>query len=80
MDFTRYLTTLLSHQSLQRTHLQARRELVEFRIDVYRALGGSWVLTQPPRAQVRDRRPPLELSVDARTGQPVTPPGRERSQ
>ena len=47
MDFTRYLTTLLNHQQLQRTHLQARRALVEFRINLYRALGGGWELARP---------------------------------
>ncbi len=41
-DFTRYLTTLLSHQRLQRTFLQARLELVLSRIALYRALAGSW--------------------------------------
>ena len=46
-NFLRFLTTLLSHQRLQRTHLQARRELIQFRIDLYRALGGSWQMKQP---------------------------------
>jgi len=45
--FTRYLTTLFAHQRLQRTHLQALRELVHFRIDLYRALAGSWGLARP---------------------------------
>jgi len=46
-DFTRYLTTMLSHQRLQRTHLQARRQLVEYRISLYRALGGGWEMERP---------------------------------
>ena len=50
MDFTRYLTTLLSHQQLQRSHLQSRRDLVLFRIDLYRALAGGWELPRPPQA------------------------------
>jgi len=50
MDFIRYLTTLLAHQRLQRTHLQAQRALVQFRIDLYRALGGSWRMSPPPGA------------------------------
>ena len=46
--FLRFLTTLLSHQRLQRSHLQARRELIQHRISLYRALGGSWPM-KPPR-------------------------------
>ncbi|MFO7897965.1 MAG: TolC family protein [Planctomycetota bacterium] len=42
LDFTRYLTTLLEHQRLQRTVLQARRRRVQYRIDLYRALAQSW--------------------------------------
>lgn len=49
-DFTRYLTTLLSYQQLQRSHLQARRDLVLFRIDLYRALAGGWSLPRADRA------------------------------
>ena len=52
MDFTRYLTTLLGYQRLQRTYLQAQRELVEFRINLYRALGGSWELSAPTRRKM----------------------------
>ncbi|MBE3068781.1 MAG: TolC family protein, partial [Planctomycetes bacterium] len=37
LDYLRVLTALLSEQRLQRTRLQARRELVQFRIDLYRA-------------------------------------------
>jgi outer membrane protein TolC len=54
MDFTRYLTTLLSDQRLQRTYLQARRELILQRIALYRALAGGWPLPSPPRAQLSD--------------------------
>ena len=51
-DFTRYLTTLLSHQRLERTGLEAQRRLVEFRISLYRALGGSWDLSRPSRSHL----------------------------
>jgi len=51
-EFVRYLTALLSYQQLQRTHLQARRELVQFRINLYRALAGGWPLPRPDRAEV----------------------------
>jgi NodT family efflux transporter outer membrane factor (OMF) lipoprotein len=59
-DFTRYLTTLLSYQRLQRTYLRARRQRMEFRIDLYRALGTSVPLEPPdpldpePRSVVQD--------------------------
>lgn len=62
MDFLRLLTSLLSHQNLQRNHLRARRELVRFRINLYRALGGGWQLRQPQdkaRAGHRASRPPM---------------------
>ena len=52
MDFTRYLTTLLSHQQLQRKYIMAKRDLILYRIDLYRALAGSWELPRPPRAKV----------------------------
>ena len=42
MEFLRFLTTLLSHQSLERSHLKARRELIEYRINLCRALAGGW--------------------------------------
>ena len=46
-EFIRFLTAQLSHQNLQRSYLQARRERMELRIDLYRALGGSWPLSRP---------------------------------
>jgi NodT family efflux transporter outer membrane factor (OMF) lipoprotein len=42
VDYQRVLDALLSYQRLQRTRLTALRELFEFRIDLYRALGGGW--------------------------------------
>jgi len=44
IDYLRVLDALESHQRLQRTHLLARRQLIGFRINLYRALGGSWPL------------------------------------
>ena len=41
VDYLRTLATLESHQRLQRTYLLARRELIEIRIGLYRALAGS---------------------------------------
>ena len=52
VDFTRYLTTLLGHQNLQRKTLQAAGRLVQYRINLYRALAGSWQLPRPPQARV----------------------------
>ncbi len=46
MDFTRYIVTLKSHQQLQRQLFQAQLSLVSYRIDLYRALAGSWM---PPK-------------------------------
>ena len=56
MDFTRYLTTLLAHQRLQRTHLQAQRQRVDYRIDLYRALAGSWAMSHPSQVKVHGPR------------------------
>ncbi len=47
MEFTRFLTTQLSHQQLQRTHLTARRELLDRRIALHRALGWRGDLPAP---------------------------------
>ncbi|MHC5039437.1 MAG: efflux transporter outer membrane subunit [Planctomycetota bacterium] len=47
VDFTRFLSTVLGHQRLERSHLQARRDLILYRIRLYRSLGGSWDLAQP---------------------------------
>ena len=47
LDYLRVLTALQNEQRLQRNQLQARRELIEFRIGLYRALGGGWDLTRP---------------------------------
>ena len=46
------LTALQSHQRLQRSRLQAQRELVEFRISLYRALGGGWAMHRPELLRV----------------------------
>lgn len=48
VDYQRVLDALLSYQRLQRTRLTALRELFEFRIDLYRALGGGWVMERSP--------------------------------
>jgi NodT family efflux transporter outer membrane factor (OMF) lipoprotein len=63
-DFTRYLTTLLSYQRLQRTHLRARRQRMEFRIELYRALGTSVPLGPPQRMEPPLRRRPAAATTN----------------
>jgi outer membrane protein, multidrug efflux system len=43
-DFTRFLTTLIAHYQLEQSLVQADAQLIRHRIDLYRALGGSWDL------------------------------------
>lgn len=44
MDFLRVLTTQISQQSLERSRISAKRQLLEYRIKLYRSLAGGWVL------------------------------------
>jgi NodT family efflux transporter outer membrane factor (OMF) lipoprotein len=46
-NYLRVLDALLTHQSLQRSRLSAQLQLVQVRIDLCRALAGSWKLKQP---------------------------------
>ena len=62
-EFLRYLTTLLGYQRLQRTHLSAKRDLVLFRIDLYRSLAGGWALPRPARAETTGPRRPVAAPV-----------------
>jgi NodT family efflux transporter outer membrane factor (OMF) lipoprotein len=50
VDYLRVLTALVNNQSLERTEIQARRQLIEFRIGLYRALAGGWTLQRPQPA------------------------------
>jgi outer membrane protein TolC len=69
MEFTRYLTTLLAHQRLERTYLRAWLELVLFRIDLYRALAGSWTIQHPPRVESSIQEPgELPSATEIRMG------------
>lgn len=47
--YLRILDALRSHQTLQRLALTGRLDLIRFRINLYRALGGSWDLRRPAR-------------------------------
>jgi outer membrane protein TolC len=42
-DYLRVLDALISQQSLRRRCLTARRLLIQYRINLSRALGGSWM-------------------------------------
>ncbi|HUT32629.1 MAG TPA: efflux transporter outer membrane subunit [Planctomycetota bacterium] len=46
-DYLRVFTAIQTLQRLQRDRLTARRQLIEFRINLHQALGGSWGLTRP---------------------------------
>ena len=52
--YLRVLTAVQSLQRLQRERLRAQRQLLEFRIDLYRALGGGWPMTRPAPAAAGD--------------------------
>jgi NodT family efflux transporter outer membrane factor (OMF) lipoprotein len=51
VDYQRVLDALLSQQDLQRSHLTARRDLVQDRIDLCRALATGWTLDRPEENQ-----------------------------
>lgn len=51
MDFLRVLSARLSVQTLERSHIRAKRELIDFRINLYKALAGGWSL-KIPTAQI----------------------------
>ena len=47
LDYLRVLELLVSQQTLERTELSARRVLIEHRIDLCRAIAGSWEMQRP---------------------------------
>lgn len=47
IDFLRILTSLINLQSLERSMIRAERELIEYRINLYRSLAGGWELKKP---------------------------------
>jgi multidrug efflux system outer membrane protein len=48
-DYLPVLTQLLSVQNLERSRIQRRAERLVARVDLYRALGGTWTQTLTPR-------------------------------
>lgn len=53
-DFIRVLDELRNNQQLQRDVLSARSQLIQYRIDLYLALGGGWELSPPDNVPVED--------------------------
>ncbi len=43
MDFQRVLMAVITDQNLERNLIKAKRQLIEYRINLYRALAGSWI-------------------------------------
>lgn len=46
IDFLRVLTTQISQQNLERKQITAKRQLIEYRLKLYRALAGGWELKE----------------------------------
>jgi NodT family efflux transporter outer membrane factor (OMF) lipoprotein len=63
-DYLRVLETLVSQQTLEQRELAARRVLVERRIDVCRAVAGSWELVRPENAKLEIVEPRIPMHRD----------------
>jgi outer membrane protein TolC len=57
-DYLRVLEALTSQQSLERRQLSARRDLIRYRIELCRALGGSWTPKRPAEGATSSGRKP----------------------
>lgn len=66
-EYIRFLAALQSHQQLESTVIQARRELIDARIALYRSLGCGWPLAAP-RHPPRRVTGPLQRVGDLLTG------------
>jgi outer membrane protein TolC len=53
VNYIDILQALVSQQTLERTQLQAQRDLLQFRIDLCRALGSGWKLSEPEPATLK---------------------------
>ncbi len=53
LDYIRVLESLVSQQTLEQRELTARRQLVDYRIDLCRAIAGGWSLTRPENAELK---------------------------
>ena len=56
IDFLRVLTTQINQQSLERSRIAAQRQLIEYRIQLYRSLAGSWPLPSYKDATTIDNK------------------------
>lgn len=66
-DYLPVLAAIQAQQGLARQALEEERKLVQYRIDLYRALGGGWELARPPD-------PPADPpTAEAGTEQPNNP-------
>jgi outer membrane protein TolC len=52
IDFLRVLSAVLSQQSLERNLLQAQVQLIEYRINLYRALAGKFPLVDGSKTKI----------------------------
>jgi len=53
VNYIDILQSLVSQQALERSQLQARRDLLQIRIDLCRALASGWELPQPEPATLK---------------------------
>jgi len=53
VNYIDILQALVTQQSLERSQLQSRRDLLQFRIDLCRALGSGWELSPPEPATLK---------------------------
>lgn len=64
IDYIRVLESLVSQQGLERSLLAAQRLLIEYRIDLYRALAGGWELERPEPARLETNSLVTEAAND----------------
>jgi len=56
VNYLDVLQALVSQQSLERSQLQARRDLLLYRVDLCRALASGWELSRPEQATLKEAR------------------------
>jgi NodT family efflux transporter outer membrane factor (OMF) lipoprotein len=74
-DYQRVLLALLSHQDLQRSILSTRRQLIDNRIQLYRALSGRLTAGEPTFSQHVTYREPAGLSFQTNSRPTITTRG-----
>ena len=55
-DYLPVLAALESLQTVERSLITAKRQLLSFRVQLYRALGGTWTLAMEPPAEPSEKR------------------------